>query len=73
MNLSLSKLPWHTQLAVVAVLAVGCVGVFWNFHVVLAEQALDAKRSQLQALQAEVARGTLIARRLRYRATVAAK
>jgi type IV pilus assembly protein PilO len=64
MNLSLSKLPWHTQLAVVAVLAVGCVGVFWNFHVVPAEQALDAKRSQLQALQAEVARGTLIARRL---------
>jgi type IV pilus assembly protein PilO len=64
MNLSLSKLPWHAQLAVIAVLAAGCVGVFWNFHVVPAEQALDAKRSQLQTLQAEVARGTLIARRL---------
>ncbi len=64
MNLSLNKLPWHTQIGVVAVLAMAGVGVFWNFYVVQAQASMDARRTQLQSLQAEVVRGTLVARRL---------
>jgi type IV pilus assembly protein PilO len=64
MNLSLSKLPWHAQLGVVAVLALASVGAFWNLYVAPAQQEMDGRRAQLHSLQAEVARGELTARRL---------
>jgi len=64
MNLSLSKLPWHAQLGTVAVLALACVGAFWNFYIVPTQTEMDGRRTRLQSLQAEVTRGNLIARRL---------
>ena len=64
MNISLSKLSWKAQLGVVAALSLAGVGAFWNIHVVPTQAALDGQKAQLQSLQAEVARGTQIARRL---------
>ena len=64
MTLSLNKLPWHTQLAVIAVLAMGFVGVFWNFYASPAQATIDSRQAQLDSLKAEVARGQQIALRL---------
>lgn len=64
MTLSLNKLPWYTQLGVVAVLAVGGIGVFWNFYVRPTQDDINARRTQLVGLQANVARGMATARRL---------
>lgn len=64
MTLSLSKLPWHAQLGVIAVLALASVGVFWNFYAAPAQEGLDSQKAQLESVRAEVTRGQAIARRL---------
>ncbi len=64
MTLSLNKLPWHTQLGVLAVLALAGVGAFWYLYAAPAQAVLDSRRVELQTLQAEVVRGQTIARRL---------
>jgi type IV pilus assembly protein PilO len=64
MNLSLNKLPWYAQLGVVA--ALGCAGafVFWNFYARDVQVGIEASRTRLATLQAELDRGAVIARRL---------
>lgn len=64
MTLSLNKLPWYGQIGVVAVCALGCLGVFWNFYVRPTQDEITAKQTQLKGLQADVARGMATARRL---------
>ncbi len=64
MNLSLNKLPWHTQIAVVGLIALGGAAAFWNFYARPAQESLDSRTAQLNSLEAEIARGTAVARRL---------
>jgi len=64
MTLNLNKLPWHAQLGIVAVLGLVGAGMFWNLYAQPAQERIDARRVELQSLQAEVARGEAIARRL---------
>jgi type IV pilus assembly protein PilO len=64
MTLNLNKLPWHAQLGIVAALGLVGVGMFWNLYAQPAQERIDARRTELQSLQAEVARGEAIARRL---------
>ncbi len=64
MTLNLNKLPWHTQLALVAAVAIGAAAAFWNFYARPAQESIDGRTAQLGMLQAEVARGAAVARRL---------
>jgi type IV pilus assembly protein PilO len=64
MTLSLNKLPWHVQLAVVAVCCLLFAGVFWNYYVSPTQASMDTRRAELDRLQAEVNRGNLVARSL---------
>lgn len=64
MTLSLNKLPWHVQLAVVAVCCGLFAGVFWNYYVSPMQATMDGRKAELFRLQAEVDRGNLVARRL---------
>jgi type IV pilus assembly protein PilO len=63
-NLSLSKMPWYGQLATFVGLALAATGVFWNWYAKGAQEAIDAQRSQLATLQAQVERGRAAERRL---------
>jgi type IV pilus assembly protein PilO len=64
MNISLSKLPWHAQMGVFFALALAAVGVFYYFYASAAQVELDARLQKLQGLQAEIASGTAVGRRL---------
>jgi type IV pilus assembly protein PilO len=64
MTLSLNKLPWHTQLAVIAVCCGLFAGVFWNYYASPAQTAMESRRAELFRLQAEVDRGNLVAKGL---------
>lgn len=63
-NLSLSKLPWHSQVGVFVVLSLAAVGAFWNWYAKAAQESIDARAAQLATLRAEVDRGLTTARRL---------
>jgi type IV pilus assembly protein PilO len=63
-NLGLNKLPWYGQVGAFALLAVGAVGVYWNFYAVPAQLALDEQRNRLMAIQTELDRAQATARRL---------
>lgn len=59
MALSLSRMPWYGQIGVVVVLALAGAGVFWNWYAVPAQQSLDTRQAQLDAMRAEIARGLI--------------
>ncbi len=63
-NLSLTKMPWYGQVAAFAVLGLGATGAFWNWYAQSAQEALEAQRTQLTGLRAEVDRGRAAERRL---------
>jgi type IV pilus assembly protein PilO len=64
MNLSLGKLPWYSQIAAFAGLALAGAGVFWNFYAVPARAAIDARKQELVTIRAELDKGLATARRL---------
>jgi type IV pilus assembly protein PilO len=63
-NISLSKLPWYTQVAVFVVLSAAAVGAFWHFYARAAQEDIDARAKQLAALRADINRGLATAKRL---------
>lgn len=64
MQLSLNKLPWYGQLAVFVILSVAATGVFYYFYATAANQALGEKQAQLDALNADIRKGQMTARKL---------
>ena len=72
MKLSLSKLPWYSQIGIFVALSAGAVAVFWNFYAQPAQTSINGRRAQLTSIQADNARGRATARRLpEFRAEVA--
>ena len=63
-NLSLSKMPWYGQVVAFAALSAGAVAAFWNFYALDADKAIEAQRTQLVSLHAEIERGHAAERRL---------
>jgi type IV pilus assembly protein PilO len=72
MNLSLSKLPWHTQIAAFVLVAGGAVFGFWNFYVTDMNADIQMRQTRLNVVRADIAKGLATARRLNdFRAQVA--
>jgi type IV pilus assembly protein PilO len=63
-NLSLSKMPWYTQVGVFVLLAVAAAGAFWNWYARAAQESIAAREAQLATLRANIDRGLTTARRL---------
>jgi type IV pilus assembly protein PilO len=63
-QLSLKHLPWHYQVALVAVLALGLLGAYYYVHEAPARAELATRQQQLDALKAEIARGRATAQKL---------
>jgi len=63
-NLSLSKLPWYSQVGVFVVLSAAAVGAFWNWYARDAQESIDARQAQLTTLRGDIDRGLATARRL---------
>jgi len=63
-NFSLSKLPWHNQVAVFVVLSLAAVGAFWNWVARDAMDALEARRGELAKVNQTIDRGLATAKRL---------
>ena len=71
-NLGLDKYPWYAQLAVWVVLAGGAAGAFYYFVEAPRQQAMAARMTELEAVQARNAKGSETARQLpAFRAQVA--
>jgi type IV pilus assembly protein PilO len=63
-NFSLSKLPWHNQVAVFVVLSLAAVGAFWNWVARDAMDALETRRGELAKVNQTIDRGLATAKRL---------
>jgi len=63
-NVSLSKLPWYSQVGAFVALALIMGGAFWNFYARDKQESLDQQRAQLATLRAEIDRGLTTAKRL---------
>lgn len=63
-NISLSKLPWYSQVAVFVVLSAAAVGAFWYFFAQDAMAANDAKAAELATINQSIDRGLATAKRL---------
>ncbi|MGH8630267.1 MAG: type 4a pilus biogenesis protein PilO [Burkholderiales bacterium] len=63
-NLKFDKLPWYGQVGAFVVLSGACVGAFWQYYAVSAQESLNRRRAQLATVQAEVQRGLNMVRRL---------
>lgn len=64
MDLSLSKLPWKTQLALFLVIALAAVGSFYWYYVQGVHERLAAQQQKLDGLRADIAKGQATARQL---------
>jgi len=63
-NISLSKLPWYSQVGVFVALSLVAVGAFWNWYAKGAQESIAARDAQLATLRANIDRGLQTARRL---------
>jgi len=63
-NLSLNKLPWYYQVGAFVVLALGGAGAFWNYYAQPAQADIEARRTTLMSLRADIDRGRRTAREL---------
>lgn len=63
-DLSLSKLPWYGQLAVLAAIAAAGAGAFWYFYEQPRQQAMAARRTELDQIRARITLGLATARQL---------
>jgi type IV pilus assembly protein PilO len=64
MDISLSKLPWWAQIGAFIVVAGLAVFGFWKFYVSDLQTDIDARRTRLTALRADITKGVATARRL---------
>jgi type IV pilus assembly protein PilO len=64
MELSLTKLPWHAQVAAFVVLAGVGVGVFYQYVEVPARTEMASRDTQLTALRGDIAKGQETAKKL---------
>jgi type IV pilus assembly protein PilO len=64
MTLSLTKLPWHVQLACFVLVSGLTVGAFYYFHVMGVEAELATREAQLESLRTDLRKAQLNARRL---------
>lgn len=64
MELSLSKLPWQWQIAAFILVCAGGVFGFWNFYVADFQADIDTRRTRLEAMKRDIAKGVDTARRL---------
>jgi type IV pilus assembly protein PilO len=64
MNLSLSKLPWYSQVGAFLALALAATAVFWNWYARPAQEQLAVRRAQLATIRADIDRGQATAHRL---------
>jgi type IV pilus assembly protein PilO len=72
-NISLSKLPWYSQIGVFAALGVAAAAVFWNWYAQPARADIEMRRSKLMGIRADIDRGQRTARELpQFRQRVAA-
>jgi len=63
-NISLSKLPWYSQLGVFVALSAAAVGAFWNFVARDAMAAIDSRKAELATINQTIERGLATAKRL---------
>jgi type IV pilus assembly protein PilO len=63
-NLSLSKLPWYSQVGVFVALSLAGAGAFWNWYARAARESITAREAQLATLRTNIDRGLATARRL---------
>jgi type IV pilus assembly protein PilO len=63
-NLSLSKLPWYGQVGMFLLISLAAIGVFWNWYAQPAQAAIEARRTELAGLRADIDRGLATAARL---------
>ncbi len=63
-NLSLSKLPWYSQVGAFVALAAMAAGLFWNFYAQPTQAAIEVRRAELTRLRGDIDRGLATARRL---------
>ena len=64
MDLSLSKLPWHWQIAAFVLVCSGAVFGFWQFYVVDYQADINTRQTRLNAMKKDVAKGVATAKRL---------
>ena len=64
LSFNLNALPWRVQLGGFAALAAVGVGVFWYMYADPMRADIEARRSSLKKIQAEIARGQKTAKRL---------
>lgn len=64
MDLNLNKLPWYGQLGLFVVLALGLVGVFYQFYAVPKQAEMATLESQLNSLRTDIAKGASTAAQL---------
>jgi type IV pilus assembly protein PilO len=63
-NISLSKLPWYSQVGVFVVLSLAAVGAFWNWVARDAMDAIEARKGELAKINQTIERGLATAKRL---------
>lgn len=63
-DLSLSKLSWHTQLAVFVVLSLAAAGAYYHFVETPAQARIAAKQLELDSVRARIDKGLTTARQL---------
>ena len=64
MDLSLTKLPWYAQVGAFVVLAAAGCGVFYYYYEMPVHADLDARRSQLVSIRADITKGLNTAKKL---------
>lgn len=64
MAVNTKSLPWHYQVALIALVAVAALGAYYYFHEAPVRAELAVKQQQLDALQQEIARGRATAQKL---------
>ena len=64
MNLSLSKLPWYTQIGAFLVVAVGAAFGFWYFYATDMQADIEVRQTRLAAMKADIQKGITTARQL---------
>jgi type IV pilus assembly protein PilO len=63
-NISLSKLPWYSQVGMFVVLSLAAVGAFWNWVARDAMAAIESRETELAKINQTIERGLATAKRL---------
>ena len=63
-NISLSKLPWYSQVGVFVVLSLAAVGAFWNWVARDAMASIETREVELAKINQTIERGLATAKRL---------